>query len=546
MDARSAAGGAKFRSQTTSDPDSVPAVSVDSTEVALPLPLQPAVGEKLGRYAIRRELGHGGGGSVYLAEDEELRRLVAIKVPRVSPFASAGAVERFLDEARTVARLRHPGIVAVYNVERGGDGTPYVVMEFIEGPSLEQLLAAGRPAYARAAELVAAIAEAVDHAHRQGFVHRDLKPANVLLDQAGDPHVADFGLALHESVQREREGEFAGTMRYMAPEQIRGEVHRLDGRTDLWALGVMLYEMLAGRRPFDGSDEILNREPKPPRQIDAEIPAELERICLKCLRKPIAERYTTARDLAADLRRWQRPQRRRAWLLAATAAACAVLLAAVAGILWRFARPAVQSPAAAPLRAAMDVLVWDPQDPARRGIGLREPGALPLRTRDQIRIAATLNRPAYVYLLWIDSEGQVLPVYPWRPGRWSERPAEESPCDRLSLPPRHDAGWPMGGVRGMETLVLLARDEPLPPAVDLQAALGGLGRQPCQGASDAALVEFENGIAVSVAKEQDRGPQFFDAEQIDDPVLKTQRRLAEALGPHFPLIRAVSFANRGK
>jgi hypothetical protein len=268
----------------------------------------PVVGERLGRYVVQRELGRGSYGSVYLAEDEELRRPVAVKVPRLGRLANDEVVERFLEEARTVAQLKHPPIVPVYDVGRCEDGTPYVVMEYIEGCSLQQRLADARLEPTGAAELIAAIADAVDYAHSRGFVHRDLKPANILLDNAGGPHVADFGLALHESVQRGRAGELAGTIHYMAPEQVRRESHRLDGRTDIWALGVMLYEMLTGRRPFDGedgqqvADEILHREPRPLRQIDAKIPEAIERICLRCLSKPIAERYATARDLAKDLK----------------------------------------------------------------------------------------------------------------------------------------------------------------------------------------------------------------------------------------------------
>ena len=165
----------------------------------------------------------------------------------------------------------------------------------------------------RAAEIITRVAEAVHYAHKQGFVHRDIKPANLLIDKEGRPHIADFGLALHESVQRKRAGERAGTPVYMAPEQIRGEAHRLDGRADIWALGVVLYEMLSGRRPFAGdsfaeiSDEILHREPKPPRQIDEAISTELERICLRCLEKPVIHRYQSAAELAEALAKFSVP-----------------------------------------------------------------------------------------------------------------------------------------------------------------------------------------------------------------------------------------------
>ena len=288
----------------------------------------------------------------------------------------------------------------------------------------------------------------------------------MLLDKEGHPHVADFGLALHETVQGGRTDESCGTLAYMAPEQLRGETHRLDGRADIWALGVMLYEMLTGRRPFAGeswaefADEILNRAPKPPRQGAAanEIPAELERICLKCLNKEPTGRYTNAGDLAADLRRWLRPRRgrRKAALAAglATVAALTVLAAVV------FHKAAGPPPA---LRGALNVLIWNNDLPARRGLSLRDPGALPLRRNDRIRVDADLNRPAYVYLLWIDGQGQASPVFPGRPGRWERRGDKESPIAHLSLPEAADAGWPLKGPAGMETLVLLARRAPCPP-----------------------------------------------------------------------------------
>ena len=160
------------------------------------------------------------------------------------------------------------------------------------------------------ASLLIPIAEAAHHAHRSSLVHRDLKPSNILIDADGQPHISDFGLAIREDLQHLRVGEVAGTPHFMAPEQVRGETHRLDGRTDIWAMGVILYRALLGRQPFTGRDpgaifdEIAHRDPKPPRQINDRIPREIERICLKCLSKRMADRYETAADLADDLRRW--------------------------------------------------------------------------------------------------------------------------------------------------------------------------------------------------------------------------------------------------
>jgi WD40 repeat protein len=182
---------------------------------------------------------------------------------------------------------------------------------------------------------------AIQHAHATGLVHRDLKPANVLLDTDGNAHVADFGLAIDDQSQRFHAGEVSGTPAYMAPEQVRGEAHRLDGRADLWALGVLLYEMLTQQRPFQGAshqelfDEILHREPKPPRQLSPDIPAALERICLKCLTKSVTERYLTAADVAKDLRHAREaPQRRKRGLATIAAAVAAGLV--VLGAVWAY------------------------------------------------------------------------------------------------------------------------------------------------------------------------------------------------------------------
>jgi serine/threonine-protein kinase len=270
----------------------------------------PGCPEHIGPYRVVREIGAGGFGVVYLAFDPDVQRQVAIKVLHPGRIDQPEALVRFQREAHATGRLRHPGIVQLFEYSRQGPPW-YLVTEYVEGIEPRQWCRQRESRPGDVAELVARIADAVEYAHQAGVCHRDLKPGNILIDDQGQPHILDFGLALLEAgdgaMVPTTEGDILGSLAYMPPEQASGQSHTADARSDVWSLGVILYELLTGRLPFEGPahalpTRVLEDAPPSLRSCKADLSADLEAICLKALAKRPPDRYASASALASDLR----------------------------------------------------------------------------------------------------------------------------------------------------------------------------------------------------------------------------------------------------
>jgi hypothetical protein len=494
-------------------------------------------------YDLLRPIGCGGCGEVWLAGNRHVPgRYCAVKLVPQAQAAELDGIrqyQRLVGSHPHLLPIEHVGVAGSFlyytmplaDDARGGAGVrppadyePFTLQRYLR----RQAPLPPHEVLAIADQLLAAL-EAL---HATGLLHRDVKPGNVLRVE-GVWRLGDVGLM----TSCDQDEPARGTCAFWPPEGPH------DRTADLYALGKTLYLLLTGAALERFPDFAQGALGVP---SDDGRARALRALILRACHDDPARRFATAGAMRQAVGRLR--DNRRPWRRVGVAAAAVVVIAGAALVLARGMLsgngPHMTSLAAAvPLNGWIDVRVWEGGNARRDDLSLKEEGALPLRANDGIRIEAALNRPAYLYIVWIDADGQAAPVYPWRPGRWQDRPAAEAPAARLSLPAEADRYWPIKpGPAGMETLLLLVRETPLPRDVDLRPLLAGLPHQAWQ--HPRAAIWFENGAVAR--NEPERGPNFFDVRQKEDPVLQAQQRIHQRLQRLFAYSRAVSFANRGE
>lgn len=516
------------------------------------------------RYRVQRTLGTGSFGTVYLAQDSQLNRLVAIKVPH--PYRmECSSVDASVQEGQNLAALDHPHIIPVYDIGQMPNGSTYLVSKYVQGNTLAERIAQGSLARSEVIRIVAALADALHHSHTHGLVHRDVKPGNVLIDEQGTPYLADFGLALLEKDVGTWSGT-TGTPAYMSPEQAQGHSSQLDGRADIFSLGIMLYEMLTGRRPFRGNshsellNQILTLEVRPPRQWDDTIPMELERICLKALQKDMTLRYSTAKDMGNELRAMEKmpapksfsnavsSDLKKKYLVGGLVAFLMIILTVPVVILLLNANKESpnlpSSTRIGPLTSELNIYVFRPGSEEGLEIG-QHSDAVPVRTGDGVQVHVKLNQPGYVYILWLDGKGTIHPYYPWeiRNNHRSFQflPEPLTKVVEFKYPPA--TGTVATGPSGLETIILVARLTPLPSDFDWETMIPEDTRTfPLRKEREVVIRSWDRGEnRVRRVLDQDRGPST-EMVKIDTPL----SQLMERLQPHFDSIRAVRFAFKAR
>jgi len=518
----------------------------------------------IGKYLVIGRFPRTGQADVFRVVHPGLGKDLVLK-PALEPVRPDGRCE-IIEEGKILAELKHSNLVQVFDLDFRED-RPYLVMEYIRGRTLDQLASEGRLKPRQAAALLAKVAAAAEYAHRRGIIHRDIKPKNILVDESGEPRLIDFGMARLRHAYADEPGRLGGTFAFMPPEQAHiespEEQEKVGPRSDVFALGAVLYFLLTGEAPFPGRSWHQSMDRARRCEFDREaldqphVPRDLRRICLKAMAAAPADRYKSAEAVQRALNGYL------AWPKALAAAGVVCGVALLGGGLYFFVpRPATPIPSqviAQPLKGRINLLVVNSKDGTRRRLRLQDPGAVPVRARDQVRIEARLDRPAYLYLFWISSDGKVAPLYPWKDHDWSQRPLAERKVKDAELPEIFDEVLDIPvSPPGMETLVLLAREQsPLPRGdEDKLAKLMAGASMPSAldldkpiWIEDGEEVAFEPAVAAARDRSGDdaltRGIPSPKARKSDDPVLRIRALLNEKVKPLGSYSQAVLFPNQG-
>jgi serine/threonine protein kinase len=524
----------------------------------------------IGKYVVVDLLDWGGEGEVYRVINPDLGKELVLKLARHP--ADGDEPESLVKEGKVLAELDHINLVRVFDSGLH-DGRPFLVMEYVHGRNLEDYVRNGPVTPRRAAELVTRLAGALAMVHRRGIDHGDIKPRNILIDEAGEPRLIDFGLARLRSAWADPFATtWGGTLAYMAPEQARREHDRTGTRSDIFGLGAVLYFLLTGRPPFVGetAEEILDRaqhcEFDAGAMRAAGVSRRLQRICLKAMAADPADRYATAEEFERALKWFIEAPRRMgiaAGLLLALALSYAISQRPIpsprpsqdpgSNVIPASTPPdRMSNPSptrAAPLHGGITLWVNEPKSTFRRGLRLNQSGAVPVRPGDEVRVEAWVHRPAYLYLFWLGSDGKVAPLYPWKDRDWYSRPDHEDKVEAIELPEVITDTWELPpSAPGLETLVLLAReDSPLPRDADttLERDLAGPRTTWVSDGKDAA-VWLENGQAFGLDDQgRDREMPGLETHKSGDLVLRIRQLLKEKLSTLGPYHRAVIVPNQG-
>jgi predicted Ser/Thr protein kinase len=533
--------------------------------------------DAIGKYKVVGWLGAGGEADIYRVVHIKLGNDLVLKLSR-RPVSSENQSD-LVEVGRLLVKLEHPNLVRIHDLDFHED-RPFLVMEYVHGRNLKQYAREEPVTQRRAVAIVARLAGVSAVAHRRGITHCDIKPGNVLMDEAGEPRLIDFGMARLRHAWTDRPPtSWGGTVAYMAPEQARGETDRIGPRSDIFALGGVLYFLLTGQAPFTGEtwDEVRDRACKCEFEAGAlraaQVSPWLERICLKAMKPEPADRYPTAEALQKALEHFVRGPK----ILALAGGVAGLALCGFLGyklVTSRVPAPppgpgnsstGVPGPSALSIAAnqrmtgRIDLLVVKSKDGTRRRLRLEDRGSVPVRADDEIRIEARLDRPAYLYLFWVGSEGKVAPLYPWTDHDWSTRPAQERKVKGVDVPEIVDAILTIPpGSPGIETLALLARqDSPLPRDAEARLAqvLAGSPVAMPPGMSQAIWLEDGQEVVFRPADGSTSGPRGEDnlsrgipspkSRPSDDPVLRIRAMLGSKLQPFGTYSQAVLFPNSG-